>query len=70
MEKKVVYKGITNNPEKREADHKTAGKNFTHMQQVGAKKTATNASKEETRQLEVYRKNNGNNPKYNKTKNG
>ena len=68
---KVVYKGITNNLEKREAEHRRDGKDFTSVQQVGRKKTSVGAKKEEERQLKVYRKNNGgSNPKYNKSKNG
>ncbi len=68
---KVVYKGTTNDLEKRAAEHKADGKKFSHIQQVGRAKTENGASKEETRQLGVYRSNNGGkNPKYNKTKNG
>ncbi len=68
---KVVYKGITNDLKKREAEHRRDNKDFTHIQQVGIKKTDTGANKEETRQLAVYRKNNGGkNPKFNKTDNG
>ncbi|MCB9194854.1 MAG: GIY-YIG nuclease family protein [Flavobacteriales bacterium] len=69
--RKIVYKGITSNLEKRMKEHETDGKKFTHIQQVGNAKTYVGASQEETRQLAVYRKNNGGkNPKYNKTKNG
>lgn len=69
--KKVVYKGTTNDLSKREAEHRRDGKTFSHIQQVGNKKTSNGASKEEARQLSVYRKNNGGkNPKYNKTDNG
>lgn len=69
--RKIVYKGTTNDPERRIDEHVEAGKKFTHMQIVGRAKTANGADKEETRQLKVYRKNNqGKNPKYNKKKNG
>lgn len=68
---KVVYKGTTNDLEKREAEHRRDGKEFTHIQQVGNKKTPEGADKVETDQLETYRKNHqGDNPEYNKTKNG
>ncbi len=68
---KVVYKGTTTDLEKREAEHKAEGKKFTHIQKVGRVKTADSASKEESKQLATYRKNNkGKNPKYNKTDNG
>ena len=69
--KKVVYKGTTNDLNKRAAEHKADGKKFTHIQQVGRVKTANGASKEETIQLSKYRRNNGGkNPKFNKTNNG
>jgi predicted GIY-YIG superfamily endonuclease len=69
--RKVVYKGITSDLDKRIEQHETAGKKFTHIEIVGRAKLRQNASKEETRQLAVYRKNNGGtNPKYNRTKNG
>lgn len=67
---KVVYKGVTKNLEKRAAEHEADGKKFTHIQKVGNVKTLEGAKREETRQLEVYRNNNGKNPKYNKTNNG
>lgn len=69
--RKIVYKGTTNDLDKRAAEHKADGKKFTHIQQVGRIKTANGADKEETRQLSNYRKNNyGKNPKYNKTNHG
>lgn len=69
--KKVVYKGTTNNLEKRAKQHEADGKKFTRIQQVGRVKTEQGASKEEAKQLATYRKNNkGNNPKYNKSNNG
>ncbi|MDD4000555.1 MAG: GIY-YIG nuclease family protein, partial [Bacilli bacterium] len=68
---KVVYIGTTTNLEKRAAEHKAAGKNFTCIEKVGRVKTEQSAKKQEAKQLETYRKNHrGNNPKYNKTKNG
>ena len=69
--KKIIYKGTTNDLEKRANQHESDGKKFTHIQKVGRVKTEENASKEEARQLATYRKNHGgNNPKYNKTNNG
>lgn len=69
--KKIVYKGITNDLDKRSKQHEADGKDFTHIQKVGRAKTEEGASKAEAKQLATYRKNNkGNNPKYNKTKNG
>ena len=69
--KKVVYKGITNDLDKRAKQHAADGKKFTHIQQVGRAKTEQGANNEEAKQLETYRSNNnGKNPKYNKTNNG
>jgi len=69
--RRVVYKGTTNNPERRLDEHVEEGKKFTHMQVVGRAKTPNGANKEEARQLATYRRNNGGkNPKYNKTKKG
>ncbi len=68
---KVVYKGTTSDLEKRAKEHEADGKNFTSIQKLGRVKTENGASKEETKQLAIYRKNHGGkNPKYNKTKNG
>lgn len=65
--KKIVYKGTTNDLEKRAKEHEADGKKITHIQKVGRAKTVKGADKEETRQLKVYRSNNGGkNPKYNK----
>lgn len=69
--RKIVYKGTTNDPDRRLDEHAEGGKKFTHMQVVGRAKTTKGADKEETRQLKTYRSNNnGKNPKYNKKKNG
>jgi predicted GIY-YIG superfamily endonuclease len=69
--RKVVYKGTTNNLEKREQEHRNSGKRFDKIEKVGRVKTETGARKTEAKQLATYRKNHGgNNPKYNKTKNG
>ncbi|PCJ26774.1 MAG: hypothetical protein COA97_05110 [Flavobacteriales bacterium] len=69
--RKVVYKGTTNDLDKRAQEHASAGKKFTHIQQVGRVKTEDGARRTETKQLSAYRGNNGGkNPKYNKTKKG
>ena len=66
--KKVVYKGYTNNPERRENEHEDEGKRFTHMNIVGPAVTKETAENWEEESLEAYRKShNGKNPKYNKT---
>ncbi|MBN2747337.1 MAG: GIY-YIG nuclease family protein [Bacteroidales bacterium] len=68
---KVVYIGITNNLDKRAGEHKLDGKDFDIIEKIGRAKTFNGASKSESKQLAIYRENHkGNNPKYNKTKNG
>ncbi len=68
---KIVYKGTTDNLDRRADEHLTSGKKFDKIEKVGRAKTEESARKEEARQLNAYRKNHsGNNPKYNKTKNG
>ncbi len=69
--KKVVYKGTTNDLDKRAAEHRASGKKFDKIEKVGRVKTEQGARKVESQQLATYRKNHGgDNPKYNKTKNG
>jgi predicted GIY-YIG superfamily endonuclease len=67
---KVVYVGTTNDPERREQEHKDSGKNFGHMHVTSRKMTEKGAMKKEAERLEKYRKNQGQNPKYNQTDNG
>ncbi len=67
---KVVYVGTTNDPERREAEHKKAGKSFGNMNVTSRKMTEAGAMKKEKEKLETYRKNQGKNPKYNKNKEG
>lgn len=64
---KVVYKGITNDFERRFKEH-SKDKNFTSMKKIGNKVTRESAHQWEIESLETYRKNhNGNNPEYNKS---
>lgn len=68
---KIVYKGTTNDLEKRAREHEADGKKFTHIQQIGRVKTEAGANRQEARQLSNYRKNHGGfNPRYNNAKNG
>jgi len=63
---KVVYKGITNNPERRVAEHKREGKKFTSMT-TGVKVSRKTAQKREKAGIKSYRKNHsGKKPRYNK----
>ena len=66
-ENKVLYKGITNNPERREEEHKKEGKRFSNMKIIGPVVTKPSAEEWEEKSLEIYRKNHGGkNPRYNK----
>jgi predicted GIY-YIG superfamily endonuclease len=67
---KVVYKGTTNDLERREAEHKKEGKKFTKMTPTSRKMTEDGAKKKEAKELGTYRKNQGKNPKYNKDSDG
>lgn len=67
---KVVYIGTTNNPERREREHRIDGKKFGHMKITSRKMTDEGAKKQETERLVRYRKNQGKNPKYNKDSDG
>ena len=69
--RKVVYKGITNDLNKRAAEHRASGKKFDRIEKVGRAKTQIGAKTTEASQLASYRKNHGGkNPKYNQTKKG
>lgn len=67
---KVVYVGTTNDPERREQEHKEDGKKFSHMNVTSRRMTEEGAKKKETERIETYRKNQGKNPKYNKDSDG
>jgi predicted GIY-YIG superfamily endonuclease len=68
--REVVYRGITNNPERRCSEH-GAEKHFSHMNVIGPKVTRESARQWEKESLETYRRTHqGNNPKYNETDHG
>jgi len=65
---KLVYVGITDDPTRREAEHKNDGKKFTTMNVVGPKVTKDSAERWEEKRLETYCKNHaGRTPRLNKT---
>ena len=67
----VVYIGITNDPARREKQHRKSGKEFDQMELVSQYMTAEEAQKKEQEMLEKYRKGHGGkNPKYNDDPNG
>ncbi len=65
---KIVYVGITDDPDRRQGEHKNEGKRFTSMNVVGPAVTQGSAEKWEEERLQKYRKSHsGKNPRYNKT---
>ena len=67
---KIVYVGTTNNPERREAEHRQ-DKDFNKINIVGNKTTLEGARQWEANRIETYMKNHGGEtPKYNKTETG
>lgn len=67
---KVVYVGITNDPERREAEHRN-DKDFDKMRIVGNASTQQGASNWETERIQTYMKNhNGKTPQYNQNEHG
>lgn len=66
----IVYVGITDNPERREAEHRQ-DKNFDKMELVGRKSTRDGTEQWEANRIETYMKNHGGDtPKYNKNTSG
>ena len=67
--RKIVYYGITNNPQAREEEHKASGKTFTHMNLKSRAMCRENAEKRETDEIQRYQKQHGGKaPKYNTNK--
>lgn len=63
--KRIVYQGISKNPEKRLEQHKRDGKKFTHMT-IGPKRSRERANSDETKAIHRYQKSHrGKPPKYN-----
>ena len=63
---KVVYKGTTNDTDRREQEHKDEGKQFTRFEITSRCMTKESAMEKEKKSLEQYRGNHqGDNPKYN-----
>lgn len=68
---RIVYRGTTDDPERRAQEHKDDGKRFTGMKITSRKMTEDGAQKKESEALETYRKGHGGkNPLYNKDDDG
>ncbi len=61
---KIVYQGITNDYDRRIAEHKKDGKEFTSTS-CSVKRTRNSALQHEANDLERYQRNQGKLPKYN-----
>jgi len=67
--RKKVYIGITDDPIRREQEHKDEGKNFKSMKVITPKLKNESAIEREEQMIEMYQKNhNGRMPRYNKKK--
>jgi predicted GIY-YIG superfamily endonuclease len=67
---KVEYVGITNDPQRREAEHRQ-NKNFDKMEIIGRVSTRESAEQWETNRIGIYKRNHsGELPKYNQTTTG
>ena len=68
---KVVYKGTTNDPERREQQHRDEGKRFTKLLPTSRHMTEDGAKQKEEGQLKQFRRTHrGRNPPYNKDSDG
>lgn len=68
---KVVYVGITNDMERREAEHRNEGMKFTNMTKVGNITTREAAEAREADRIATYKENHqGNRPQYNQNDSG
>ena len=72
FQKQVVYKGETNQPERREKQHRDEGKRFDRLVVTSSRRmTKHGAQKKEEKQLERYRHSHGGrNPLYNEETDG
>lgn len=67
----VVYRGITNSPHLRAAQHATDGKDFDYLRIEGRAKTREGAREAEVEALRRYRRGHGGrNPLYNRKYDG
>ncbi|HOI53948.1 MAG TPA: hypothetical protein PLP01_01730 [Phycisphaerae bacterium] len=68
---RVVYRGQTIDPQRRQGQHRRAGKQFSRMQVTSDRMANGDARTQERAFLATYRgSHNGHLPKYNKSRNG
>lgn len=69
--RKVVYKGTTNDAERREQQHRDEGKRFTTLVPTSRRMTEDGAKQKEETQLKQFRRTHGGrNPLFNKDSDG
>ena len=69
--RKVVYRGTTNDPGRREREHRNAGLDFDRLVPTSRRMTSQGAKDREANNLERYRRGHGGrNPRYNKETDG
>jgi hypothetical protein len=68
--KKAVYIGTTNNPNRRNNEHSRSGKNYDYLEVTSYGISKNEAERRESRNLNSYKKATGKKPTYNKTSNG
>lgn len=69
--RKIVYRGTTNNPDRREDEHRNAGLDFDRLVPTSRRMTPKGAKEKEAQDLETFRRGHkGRNPKYNKDSDG
>lgn len=69
--RKVLYRGTTNDPQRREDEHRAAGMDFSHLAVTSRRMTAEGAKRKEAESLAAYRRgHSGRNPRYNRDTDG
>ena len=69
--RQVVYRGTTNDPDRREREHRNAGLDFDRLVPTSRRMTSQGAKAREIDNLYRYRRNHGGrNPPYNKDDDG
>ena len=67
----VVYRGTTNDPERREREHRAEGKRFSRLVVTSRRMTDEGAKRKEAKSLATYRKGHGGrSPRYNRDADG
>ncbi len=67
----IVYRGTTNDSDRRKQEHRDEGKQFANLTVTSQKMTEDGAMRKESKDLATYRRGHGgSNPKYNKDDDG